>query len=194
MTQGRLARRAQVTDCDIVGAPLGESRDVLHRRRLIMAIGARDAEPIANPRAGACPVRIRQNAETGIREKMLGDIPEDVLRFLTEKIDSVPHLEALLLLSEGAAQSWTVEQIAARIYTSQDTAALILKNLQHHRLVIAEAQPRYRYDASWDEGGLMIRVAETYRRHLVQVASFIHSKAPSSVREFARAFDFKKDR
>jgi hypothetical protein len=128
---------------------------------------------------------------------VLGDIPEDVLRFLTEKIDSVPHLETLLLLSEAPAQSWTVEQVAARLYTSQEAATALLKKLQQHRLVTHEASmpARYHYDASWDDSGeLMAKISETYRRRLVQVAGFIHSKASSSVREFARAFDFKKDR
>jgi hypothetical protein len=128
---------------------------------------------------------------------VLGDIPEDVLRFLTEKIDSVPHLETLLLLSEAPAQSWTVEQVAARLYTSQEAAGAILKKLQQHRLAAHDASTpsRYRYDPAWDEGGqLMSKISETYRLRLVQVAGFIHSKASSSVREFARAFDFKKDR
>lgn len=127
----------------------------------------------------------------------MGDIPEDVLRFLTEKIDSVPHLETLLLLSEEPDRTWTMEQIAARIYMSLDAASAILKNLQQHRLVTAEgtAPIKYRYDGAWDaSAALMPRVIATYRRHLVQVATFIHSKASPSVREFARAFDFKKDR
>jgi hypothetical protein len=126
----------------------------------------------------------------------LGDIPEDVLRFLTAKIDSVPHLEALLLLADSPTQCWTVEQIAARLYMSPQAAATIVKDLQQHRLVTPdEATPtRYCYDSAWDESQLMPKIIETYRRRLVQVASFIHSKASASVREFARAFDFKKDR
>jgi hypothetical protein len=131
------------------------------------------------------------------QEDELGDLPDDVARFLTEKIDTVPHLETLLLLSENPMQSWTAEEIAARIYTSQDATVAILKGLQQHRFVATDraTPPKYRYDSAWDSAGeLMPRVAATYRRRLVQVATFIHSKASSSVREFARAFDFKKDR
>jgi hypothetical protein len=36
-------------------------------------------------------------------------------------------------------------------------------------------------------------VEKTYRRELLRISRMIHSKAPSSVREFARAFKFKKD-
>lgn len=37
-------------------------------------------------------------------------------------------------------------------------------------------------------------VASTYARQLVRVAQLIHSKASLGVREFARAFQIKKDR
>jgi hypothetical protein len=40
----------------------------------------------------------------------------------------------------------------------------------------------------------MPEVAAAYRRHLVPLATFIHSRASTAVREFARAFDLKKDR
>jgi hypothetical protein len=40
----------------------------------------------------------------------------------------------------------------------------------------------------------MPEVAASYRRHLVPLATFIHSRASTAVREFARAFDLKKDR
>ena len=55
--------------------------------------------------------------------------------------------------------------------------------------------PCYRYNPQWDPSGqVMPEVAAAYRRHLVQLATFIHSRASTAVREFARAFDLKKDR
>jgi hypothetical protein len=57
------------------------------------------------------------------------------------------------------------------------------------------AVERYRYEASWDETGMMMqKTVEAYRHHLVRVANLIHSKASPAVRDFARAFQFKKDR
>jgi hypothetical protein len=125
------------------------------------------------------------------------DIPEHVLRFLAEKIDTVPQLEALLLLWENQPRAWELEEVAARIYVRRDVGADILQALQRRELLTVESStpPRFRYNAEWDETRqLMSEVAETYRRHLVPVTTFIHSKAPSSVREFARAFDLKKER
>jgi hypothetical protein len=125
------------------------------------------------------------------------DIPENVLRFLAEKIDTVPQLEALLLLWENQPRAWDPDEVVARIYVRRDVGGDILSALQRRDLLTVESTspPRFRYNSSWDETGeLMAQVAESYRRHLVQVTTFIHSKAPSSVREFARAFDFKKER
>jgi hypothetical protein len=57
------------------------------------------------------------------------------------------------------------------------------------------AAVRYRYNPQWDPTGeVMPEVAASYRRHLVPLATFIHARASTAVREFARAFDLKKDR
>jgi hypothetical protein len=125
------------------------------------------------------------------------DIPEHVLRFLAEKIDTVPQLEALLLLWENQPRAWEPDEAAARIYVRRDVAADILNTLQRRDLLTVESTspPRFRYNSEWDASGeVMPHVAEAYRRHLVPITTFIHSKAPSSVREFARAFDLKKER
>jgi hypothetical protein len=118
-----------------------------------------------------------------------GDLPEDVLQFIAERIETVPHLEALLLLWEDPARRWTAEEIAARVYVAPETAAKILADLGRHRLSTA-AGSASAYDTAWDPSGeAMERVASAYRLHLVQVASFIHSKGSRGVREFARAFE-----
>jgi hypothetical protein len=126
------------------------------------------------------------------------DVPARVLQFLAERIDTVPQLEALLLLWEDPQRSWAEEELAARIYVSRQAAATILQQLQRHQLIVT-AEPasavRYRYNPQWDTTGeVMAEVAASYRRHLVPLATFIHSRASTAVREFARAFDLKKDR
>jgi hypothetical protein len=125
------------------------------------------------------------------------EIPARVLQFLAERIDTVPQLEALLLLWESAQRQWSEDEVAARIYVGRPVAVTILQALQRQQLVTAEpgATPRYRYNPQWDPSGeVMPEVAAAYRRHLVQLATFIHSRASTAVREFARAFDLKKDR
>lgn len=125
------------------------------------------------------------------------DISPEIWRFIADKIDTVPHLEALLLLWSESDKIWTDAAIAAAVYVSQDQAAGILRDLAQYRLLRVEpgTPPIYSYDSSWDPGAeLMPVLAETYRRHLIRVATFIHSKASSAVREFAKAFEIKKER
>jgi|SRR5688572_9732598 hypothetical protein len=126
------------------------------------------------------------------------ELPQDVLRFIAEQIDSVPHLEALLLLYQQPAEHWTADLTAARLYVSLETAAQILRDLEQRRLIARRPDApatEFVFDGAWDDSGqLMARVVMAYTRFLTPVATFIHSKAPRSVLEFARAFELKKDR
>ena len=125
------------------------------------------------------------------------EIPARVLQFLAERIDTVPQLEALLLLWENPQRQWSEEELAARIYVGRQVAATILQALQRQQLATAGpgSPVRYLYNPQWDASGeVMPELAATYRRHLVPIATFIHSRASTAVREFARAFDLKKDR
>jgi hypothetical protein len=128
---------------------------------------------------------------------MSDNLDPDVERFIVEQIDTVPHLEALLLLYESGTSRWSVEDVAARLYVNRDTSRGLLDDLVRRKLISMQPHGQaagFSYDSAWDPGGsLMTRVVEQYRRHLVQVTALIHAKAPASIRDFARAFRFKKE-
>lgn len=123
------------------------------------------------------------------------DIPADILAFLAQRIDSVPQLEALLMMSERTDSAWTVDDVAARTYTNVATARSVLEALQRRGLVVADEQAHHFRFSPHDRADLALvaRVAGYYRANLVLVTTLIHAKAPASVQEFARAFEFKKD-
>ena len=123
-------------------------------------------------------------------------IPARVIEFLAENIDTVPQLEAMLLLWQAPNSRWSVEELAVRLYVSKEEAAAIIRALQMRALIASDGQPNtYRYSADWDTSGtVMTEVAHAYRHHLIDITKFIHSRASSAVRAFARAFDLKKDR
>jgi len=120
---------------------------------------------------------------------------QTVLQFIVEQIDTVPHLEALLLICQDSTTTWTGELLSARIYVSPATAGGVLEDLCRRGFIkTVDANSRsYLYDASWDTSQLMAQLADLYRRQLVRVTKLIHSKGSSSVREFARAFQIKKE-
>jgi predicted ArsR family transcriptional regulator len=124
-----------------------------------------------------------------------GDEEDEVLRFIFENIDTVPHLEALLLVWQNSATAWSTETLAARLYVSTAQATTILDDLSRRGFVTQEQESAsFRYAPDWDaKRGLMPRISETYRRNLVGITRMIHTKGSASVREFARAFQIKKD-
>src|SRR5918999_5127054 len=62
-------------------------------------------------------------------------IPENVLQFIAAKIDTVPQLEALLLLWENPQHDWSEEELAGRIYVLHEAAAAILQALHRRQLI-----------------------------------------------------------
>jgi vacuolar-type H+-ATPase subunit I/STV1 len=124
------------------------------------------------------------------------DVSAEVLRFIEERIDSVPQLETLLMMNDERARAWTVADVAARAYVSLDEAARILDALRRHALIVPDMPgPAFRVElAHGRERELVGEVARAYRANLTRIATFIHDKPPASLKEFARAFDLKKER
>jgi hypothetical protein len=123
------------------------------------------------------------------------DIPAAVLEFIAKRIDSVPELEVLLILRAEEQRYWSVEEIAALTYVSEASALAVLRALQRRRLVSSDGRgKRFRFSpATEEERQLVMQTDVAYRAHLVTIATFIHSKPASSVQEFARAFNLKKE-
>lgn len=117
--------------------------------------------------------------------------------FILENIDSVPHLEALVLLWNSRPVAWTCEELASRLYIPEEKVSSLLADLVRLQLIAKTAgpPPKYSYFPRSEEQSEMMRLVDiAYRRDLVRISTMIHSKTSPSVREFARAFRFKKDR
>ena len=116
----------------------------------------------------------------------------EVDRFILDEIDSVPHLEALLILWHDPAKPRPVEELAALLYLPHDRTRQILDDLRQRSLVLS-AEKGWSYNPAQPRDSLMEQLDKTWRRELVRLSTMIHSKASPAVREFARAFRFKKD-
>lgn len=115
----------------------------------------------------------------------------DVDQFILEEIDSVPHLEALLLLWNRRPRVWSVDELAHQLYISTDQTTDIVRDLQARGLATFEAG-QGAYNEAWPNPELMQAVDRLWRRELIRISSLIHSKASPSVRQFASAFRFKR--
>ena len=118
-----------------------------------------------------------------------------VLRFLDECIDSVPQLETLVLLRAEPGQWWSPADISSRLYSSEESVRAALEGLTRHGLCARrESPPEFRFEVSPGVEALVDEVIRTYQTQLIPVTRIIHLNAASGAREFARAFDLKKDK
>ena len=119
-------------------------------------------------------------------------IPDHVRRFVVEMIDSVPALEAVLLLRTHRDRPWRVEEAGARLYVSETVAAHVLGSLADCGLLTVEGSA-YRYAPIRPELDVIVQdLASTYATNLIAVTRLIHGKPADSVRHFADAFRLRK--
>jgi DNA-binding MarR family transcriptional regulator len=121
----------------------------------------------------------------------------DVYEFILENIDSVPHLEALILFWNSRPVWWTCEELASRLYVPIDEVTRLLRDLVRMKFVAeSKSEPaKYSYlPNSKEQDELLSSLDDAYRKDLVRISTLIHSKTSSSVREFARAFRFRQEK
>jgi hypothetical protein len=116
-------------------------------------------------------------------------------QFLQDQIDTVPHLEALLLLWNSRPKPWLVEDMAKGLYLPPEATKEILDDLVLKKLIVnvSGACETYYYGSAPDQDELLAAVDSTYRRELIRISRMIHSKPSAALRAFAKAFRFKKD-
>lgn len=112
--------------------------------------------------------------------------------FILHEIDTVPHLEALVLLWNSRPQVWSFEAMAGSLYLPLDLTRQVIADLEKRGFVSLTDDRNFSY-RSTDRDQLVELVDKTYRREIVRISNMIHSKPAASLREFARAFRFKRD-
>jgi hypothetical protein len=118
-------------------------------------------------------------------------IPDEVKRFILVSIQSVPYLEAILLLRSERRYAWDSKQLARGLYMSEKAAGELLSALLAAEVVVTtEQQPAsFRYHPGSDHLRQMIdRLADAYASNLVAVTNLIHSKIDRKAQHFAGAF------
>lgn len=125
-----------------------------------------------------------------------GNIPDDVKRFILVSVQSVPYLEAMLLLHSESKRAWHARQVAERLYLSEKAASELLSEL-HAAGVLAATEPQstsYHYCPVSEELHQMItNLANVYSKHLIEITHLIHSKTSKKAQQFADAFKWRKD-
>lgn len=116
----------------------------------------------------------------------------DVDQFILDEIESVPHLEALLLLWNSRPRQWSIDELAKALYLPPEQAPPIVRDL-HRQGLIQWEQPTCWCHADHPRNEVIEKVDQTYRREVVRISTMIHAKPSAAVRAFARAFKLTKD-
>ncbi|MEO8048807.1 MAG: hypothetical protein ABI833_00205 [Acidobacteriota bacterium] len=123
------------------------------------------------------------------------EIEHEVDQFILAQIDTVPHLEALLLVWNSRPNAWGIEEMAHRLFLDSGEASAVLENLARRELIaVSPNNDTWHYHSEPEKDRIVALVSATYRQDLIRLARLIHSKPSAAVREFARAFRFKKER
>lgn len=123
-------------------------------------------------------------------------IPEELLQFLRDHIDSVEQLEILILLCQKGDREWTADEMARELRSSPSSVAKRLEEFAAKKFIKAtEPPPRsYRY-APADESvrKRIAELSELYKVRRVTVIDTIFSKPVDKIKVFADAFKFRKE-
>ena len=125
----------------------------------------------------------------------MGDelIPPDVREFILRHIDSIAHLEALLLLLQQPDIKWSAASVADHLYIEPDQATEVLQQLCENGLADCKDAVYWFNAAPTGQPEIVRRLADLYSNHLIPVTNLVHAK-PSGIRRFAAAFKFRKDK
>lgn len=103
------------------------------------------------------------------------NLPDELREFVMAHVDSITHLEALLLLLRGAGVALAVSVVADRLYVDEQTARDVLARLNAMGVAI-HVDGAYRYGADAGLDRLIRMLARQYAENLISITSLVHAK------------------
>jgi len=122
-------------------------------------------------------------------------LPADVNRFIHDNIESVEHLEVLLLLARTPERGWSASEVAETLYSHPASIRLRLARLLGQGLLGEIEEGCYKYaPRSTELHETVQRVSECYHERRVAVITLIASKPLDNVRAFSDAFRIRRNK
>ena len=121
-------------------------------------------------------------------------IPDNIKRFILRSIDSVPHLEAILLLHREPETEWDAKMIAQALFIHEKKAAEILNDLYNSGFTVNKYKdiPTYYYQPNSQElEEIIVQLEGIYKHNLIKVTNLIHSKINKQAQIFGDSFKWQ---
>jgi predicted transcriptional regulator len=122
-----------------------------------------------------------------------GGAPDAVLSFVDRHIESIEHLEVLLVLA-AQEKSFSAAEIFQKIQSSQASVDQRLESLVKAGLLARESDGKFRFAPKDNETRQLVKeLAGAYKTRPVRIIEAIYARKTDAVRSFADAFKFRKD-
>lgn len=123
---------------------------------------------------------------------MGGEISPELKDFIARHVQSVEHLEVLLLLHLSRERAWTVGAVARELRGNELAIARWLDLLVATGLAQRSGEAfSFRSDSA-DATRQTENLAALYRERAVKVIEFIYARPNSQLRDFSEAFKFRR--
>src|SRR5262249_23077549 len=110
-------------------------------------------------------------------------------------IDTIAQLEGLLLFRANRGTAMKPEEIAARLYISDEETEYFMSELAARGLLARNSSGRLEYWPRSPQLEEMVnKLAEVHAKYLVPLTKLIHSKPKTRSQNFADAFRIRKDK
>ncbi len=121
-------------------------------------------------------------------------LPIDVKELLMNHIDSVGHLEVLLVFFNNPEKIWTPQTLSNELRSHETSVAKHMAKLSTSGFIKSVSGDQYQYGPESDELKVKVdRLHQAYKEMSVAVISFIYEKPTDKLKGFADAFKIKKD-
>lgn len=124
------------------------------------------------------------------------DLPPAVTAFLASHIDSLEHLELLLLVMHAPERWWDAPAVSTELDLHPDAARQALDHLASRNLLAIRVtgDVRYQYQPGRQDLATAARqVADAYRSRRLAVLKLVTRPERRSLRDFADAFRIRRD-
>jgi hypothetical protein len=120
-------------------------------------------------------------------------IPEDVKRAIGALVESLDHLQILLLLYRGRDRGFKVTEIVMAVGIQEGSARRELERMRGQALALLdEATGAYRYHAEDGVDADVARIAAAYGTNRIAVINHVASRTLQRIRALADAFRLGK--
>lgn len=124
------------------------------------------------------------------------NISDEVKKFIYKYIESLAELEILLFFYNNQSQSYDSHMIAIEMRNNPHSVLMTMKVLNSYDFLILDDPDNkiYSYNRGNKDDSCIRQINSTYINYRHSLITLIFSRPSDSIRSFADAFKFKKDK